>query len=73
MWGINRFHHSIINLPREILRSWLRQMWVCVLAMLFTHLEEYFIFLSLDSNCEEESCGLGMVVHTAYSIWRLGP
>lgn len=50
MWGINRFHHSIINLPREILRSWLRQMWVCILAMLFTHLEEYFIFLSLDSE-----------------------
>ena len=50
MWGINRVYHSIVNLPRETLRSWLRQMWVCVLAMLFTDLEEYFIFLSLDSD-----------------------
>lgn len=50
MWGINRVYKNIVNLPKETLRSWLRQMWVCVLALLFTHLEEYFVFLSLDSE-----------------------
>lgn len=40
-------------------------MWVCILAMPFTHLEESFLFLSLSHfNCEKGLCGLGMVVHT---------